>query len=188
MKRLDPRGPLVFDTRTLGPGLARVEDRTVPAPPGLGVELVSIPAGAGLLLHVQLEGVVEGTLVTATARAPLAAECARCLDPFTSATEVRLQELFAYEAGSADADSYLQDGDLLDLEPALRDALVLALPLAPLCSGDCPGLCVECGIRLADAGPGHGHAAEGAQQRGGPMPDGIPVPELRNVPELGKER
>lgn len=192
MKRLDPRGPLVFDTRTLGPGLARVEDRTVPAPPGLGVELVSIPAGADLQLSVQLEGVVEGTLVTATARAPLAGECARCLDPFTSATEVRLQELFAYEAGSADADSYLQAGDLLDLEPALRDALVLALPLAPLCSGDCPGLCVECGIRLADAGPGHGHAAEGAQQQDQPMPDGIPVPELRPdgipVPELRKER
>jgi uncharacterized protein len=163
VKRLDPRGPLVFDTRTLGPGLARVEDRTVPAPPGLGVELVSIPAGADLQLSVQLEGVVEGTLVTATARAPLAGECARCLDPFTSATEVRLQELFAYEAGSADADSYLQAGDLLDLEPALRDA-----------------------------GPGHGHAAEGAQQQDQPMPDGIPVPELRPdgipVPELRKER
>ena len=70
MKRLDPRGPLVFDTRALSTGSARVEDRTVPAPAYLGVELVSIPEGADLQLHVQLEGVSEGTLVTATVRAP----------------------------------------------------------------------------------------------------------------------
>ncbi len=44
-----------------------------------------------------------------------------------------------------------------DLEPALRDAVVLALPLAPLCTDDCPGLCVECGGRRADLAPDHGH-------------------------------
>src|SRR6266581_5691991 len=133
VKRLDPRGPLVFDTRALRPGSVRTEDRTVPAPAGLGVELVRIPEGADLQLHVQLEGVAEGTLVTATVSAPLTGECARCLGPVTSATQVRLQELFAYEAPAEapDADGYLQDGDLLDLEPALRDALVLELPLAP---------------------------------------------------------
>ncbi len=141
IKRLDPRGPLVFDTRTLSTGSVRTEDRVVPAPAELGVELVSIPAGADLELHVQLEGVAEGTLVTATASAPLAGECARCLEPVTSATWVRLQELFAYEPPESEtaADGYVQDGDLLDLEPALRDALVLELPLAPLCSDDCSG-------------------------------------------------
>jgi len=49
------------------------------------------------------------------------------------------------------------DGDLLDLEPVLRDAVVLALPMSPLCREDCPGLCVECGVPLAEAGPGHRH-------------------------------
>jgi uncharacterized protein len=49
------------------------------------------------------------------------------------------------------------DGDLLDLEPALRDAVVLTLPMSPLCRDDCPGLCAECGVPLADAGPDHGH-------------------------------
>ena len=47
-------------------------------------------------------------------------------------------------------------GDLLDLEPTLRDAVVLALPIAPLCRDDCPGLCAQCGARLADD-PGHRH-------------------------------
>ena len=52
---------------------------------------------------------------------------------------------------------YHLDGDLLDLEPAFRDAVVLALPMSPLCREDCPGLCAECGVPLADAGPGHRH-------------------------------
>src|SRR5579859_2013342 len=55
-----------------------------------------------------------------------------------------------------DEDLYL-DGDLLNLEPVLRDAVVLVLPMSPLCREDCPGLCVECGVPLAEAGPGHRH-------------------------------
>jgi uncharacterized protein len=60
------------------------------------------------------------------------------------------------------------NGDLLDLEPALRDAVVLALPMSPLCRDDCPGLCVECGALLADAGPGHRH-----EDRPDPRWDGL---------------
>jgi uncharacterized protein len=174
-KRLDPRLPFVFDTRALGVTDMRSVARTVPAPASLGVELVSVPEGADLELEVQLERVVEGVLVTGTAHAPLVGECARCLDLFTSATEVRFTELYTHDASDDDADGYLLDGDLLDLEPALRDALVLELPLAPLCAEDCPGLCSECGVRLADAGAGHGHADASANR----TPDGTPVPETR---------
>ena len=173
--RPSPHRPLVFDTRTLGPGAMRSETRTAPAPASLGVELVNVPEGAELELDVRLEGVAEGVLVTATVRAPLVGECARCLDRFASATEVRFTELFAYEASDEDTDGYLLDRDLLDLEPALRDALVLELPLAPLCADDCPGLCSECGVRLADAGAGHGHADAGTDL----APDGTPVPDTR---------
>jgi uncharacterized protein len=127
----------------------------------MGVEMVRVPTGAELELEVQLEGVTEGVLVTATVTAPLAGECARCLEPFTSATSVRFQELFALAEGAAGPDGYVLDAGLLDLEPALRDALVLELPLSPLCSGDCRGLCSECGVRLADAPPGHGHEERG---------------------------
>lgn len=174
-RRLDPRLPLVLDTRTLGPAAARSVTISAPAPANLGAGLVSVPEGAELELDVRLERVTDGVLVTATARAPLVGECARCLDLFASATEVRFTELFAHEAGDDDADGYLLDGDLLDLEPALRDALVLELPLAPLCAEDCPGLCSECGVRLADAGAGHGHTDAGTDQ----TPGGTPVPETR---------
>ncbi len=131
-----------------------------------------VPEGAEMHLDVLLEDVSEGVLVTAEVSAPLAGECARCLDEFGSSTRVRFQELFCPpEAsggppaeGAAEGpgdDGYLLDGDLLDLEPALRDALVLDLPLSPLCDADCQGLCSTCGIRLADAEPDHGHPSDG---------------------------
>jgi uncharacterized protein len=160
-KRSDPTGPLVFDIRTLGPGTARTDRRTSPAPADLGVEMVRVPVGADLELEVQLEGVTEGVLVTATVTAPLTGECARCLEPFTSETSVRFQELYTLAEGAAAADGYVLDGGLLDLEPALRDALVLELPLSPLCGADCLGLCPQCGVRLADAPPDHGHEERG---------------------------
>ena len=164
----DLRNPLVFDTRDLAPGAARTLTRRVPAPEYMGVELARVPAGAELDLDIQLEGVTEGVLVTATVTGPLAGECARCLEAFNSEFKVRFQELFvlATDAERADdaetEDSYLLDGSgLLDLEPAVRDAIVLELPLSPLCEDDCQGLCVECGVRLADAEPGHGHEQRG---------------------------
>jgi uncharacterized protein len=160
-RRLDPHGPLVFDTRPLGSASALAETRVVPAPANLGSGLVHVPQGDDLELHVQLEDVSDGVLVTATVAAPLAGECARCLDEFTASVEVRFQELFAAEPGGSGDDGYLLEGDVLDLEPALRDALVLELPLSPLCATDCPGLCVTCGIKLADAEPGHRHADDG---------------------------
>jgi len=121
--------------------------------------MAHVPEGADIELDVRLESVTEGVLVTVAAIAPVAGECARCLEPVASSVEVTCRELFSYEqeAGDGQEDGYSLDGGLLDLEPALRDALVLALPLAPRCQEDCPGLCVECGVRLAQAGPGHRH-------------------------------
>ena len=103
---------------------------------------------------------MEGVLVTGTASVAVVGECARCLEPISEEIEVRFQELFVYDDREVDPDeelevSKLQD-DLVDLEPLLRDAVVLALPFQPLCQDDCPGLCVECGARLADD-PDHTH-------------------------------
>jgi uncharacterized protein len=107
---------------------------------------------------------MEGVLVTGTARAVLDGECARCLAQISDDIEVTFQELFVYDdrrgqspSEEDDEVSMLED-DLLDLEPLLRDAVVLALPFQPLCEDDCPGLCAECGARLADD-PDHGHEA-----------------------------
>ena len=163
IKHPRPHSPLVFDTRRLGrqPGTARSETRIVPAPVDLRVATACVPSGADIKLTVLLEAVSEGVLVTAEATAPVTGECARCLEPTVSSVEVAFRELYEPEGSPAlagdDSDRRFLQGELLDLEPAFRDAVVLALPLAPLCRPDCAGLCVECGVRLADAGPEHGH-------------------------------
>ena len=153
-------------------GSALTQTRIVPAPDDLRLELIGVPAGADVPLEIRFEAVSEGVLVTGTAIAPLAGECARCLAPLTSSVTVGFQELYLYPESRHDkhdkhddqeeqdaGELYHLDGDLLDLEPAFRDAVVLALPMSPLCREDCPGLCVECGARLADAGPDHRHDA-----------------------------
>ncbi|WP_460368428.1 YceD family protein [Actinocorallia lasiicapitis] len=125
--------------------------------------MVGVPKDAELELDLRFESVMEGVLVSGTADLPIQGECARCLDGLDFHMEVEFQELFVYvdtrSGSTADEDEHRLDGDLLDLEPVLRDAVVLALPLSPLCQDDCPGLCTECGVRLADAGPDHSHDA-----------------------------
>jgi uncharacterized protein len=120
-----------------------------------------VPAGDDVTLDLRFESVSEGVLVTGSAVAPLNGECARCLDPLTSTIEVSFQELYRYlpdpDEDEDDGEERFLDGDFLDLEPAFRDAVVLALPLSPLCRDDCPGLCAECGAKLAEVGPGHRH-------------------------------
>jgi uncharacterized protein len=157
----------VLDTRELGrrPGSQRQVSRTVPAPADLGIEVLRVPLEAPVELDLRLETVMEGVLVTGTAHAGLTGECVRCLEPLTDPAraeiEVDLQELYIYEDHALpdedDEVSTLED-DLIDLEPLLRDAVVLALPFQPLCRDDCPGLCPECGARLADD-PDHAHEA-----------------------------
>jgi uncharacterized protein len=133
--------------------------RDLSAPSEWELELVRVPPGSPVRLDVRLESVVDGVLVSGTLRASLAAECGRCLEPVTEDLEVDIAELFAYEPDPDDAEIPVLDGDFLDLEALLRDAVVLALPLNPVCDDDCAGLCVTCGERLADAGPDHGHDA-----------------------------
>jgi uncharacterized protein len=161
--RLDPRAPLVLDTRELGrrPGSQRTKDLTAPAPADLGIEVLRVPEGSPIEIALRLEAVMEGVLVTGTATAGLEGECVRCLEPIDDDVEVDLQELFVYDDDDApqdeeDAGVSRMEGDLIDLEPVLRDAVVLSLPFQPLCQDDCPGLCIDCGARLADD-PGHQH-------------------------------
>jgi uncharacterized protein len=164
---LDPRDPLVIDTRELGrrPGSMRRVQRTVPAPPGLRLELVDVPEGSEVELDLRIEAVMEGVLVSGTARASASGECGRCLESVTIPLEAELVELYAYPGHEHDQGHDAPDeedvgrleGDFIPLEPRLRDAVLLALPLRPVCKEDCQGLCATCGVRLADVPSGHGH-------------------------------
>ncbi|HEY5514911.1 MAG TPA: YceD family protein [Pengzhenrongella sp.] len=163
---LDPRSPFVLDTHELGrrAGSMRKLQRTVPAPVDLGTDVIGIPAGTDLELELRLEAVMEGVLVTGSIRGRAIGECVRCLDEVVDDVDVSLTELYAYserariaEAEGDDLEDVRElEGDLIDFEPVLRDAVVPALPFRPLCRPDCPGLCSECGAHLADD-PDHSH-------------------------------
>jgi uncharacterized protein len=162
--QLDPKAPLVLDTRELPrrPGAMRTVQRVVPAPADLGLELIGVPEGADLNLDLRLESVSEGVLVSGTVSGAVRGECGRCLRPIDDSITVHIQELYAYENSTTDVTTDEDEigrmqGDLLDLEPALRDAVVLKLPTNPLCRQDCPGLCSECGVHWDDLPADHSH-------------------------------
>ena len=165
---IDARSPFVLETHELGrrPGTMRVVHRTVPAPEDLGTAVIGIPAGSDLELDLRLEAVMEGILVSGSVRGGTVGECVRCLDEVLDEIEVPVQELYVYperaqvavDDGDDDEDLRELVGDLIDLEPAVRDAVVPALPFRPVCSPQCPGLCSQCGARLADPeNAGHQH-------------------------------
>jgi uncharacterized protein len=161
---LNPRSPLVLDTKELPrrPGALRTVERVVPAPADLGLELIGVPEGADLSLDLRLESVSEGVLVSGMASAPTQGECGRCLRPIGDSVEVPIQELYAYANSTTDETTDEDEvgrmqGDLIDLEPALRDAVVLALPTNPLCREACPGLCPGCGVHWDELPADHSH-------------------------------
>lgn len=157
---LDPRSPLVLDTHEIGrrPGTMREVKRTVAAPEDLGTVVIGVPTGDDVELDLRLEAVMEGIWVSGSVRARAVGECVRCLAEVVEEVDAPFQELYAYperaavaaEEGDDEEDVRELEGDLIDLEPALRDTVVPALPFRPVCSADCPGLCSVCGARLAD--------------------------------------
>jgi uncharacterized protein len=163
-KHLDPRQPLVVDTTKLPrqPGATRAFERVVPAPADLGLELISVPEGSDLELDLSLTSVSEGVYVSGTVRGSLSGECGRCLNEISEPFEVTLAELYAYEDSTTEETTDEDEvgrmqGDLIDLEPAVRDAVVLTLPTNPVCRPDCPGLCPECGVHFDDLPADHSH-------------------------------
>ncbi len=142
----------------------RTVQRTVEAPVDLGTDVIGIPTGTDIELELRLEAVMEGVLVSGSIRGQAVGECVRCLGEVVEDVDVSLTELYVYpgraavakEDGDDEEDTRELEGDLIDLEPALRDAVVPALPFQPLCRPDCPGLCSICGAPLADD-PDHSH-------------------------------
>jgi uncharacterized protein len=163
-KHLDPRQPLVVDTTKLPrqPGATRALKRVVPAPADLGLELISVPTGSDLELDLSMTSVSEGVYINGNVRGTLSGECGRCLNEISDPFDVPIAELYAY-ADSTTEETTDEDevgrmqGDLLNLEPAVRDAVVLTLPPNPVCRPDCPGLCPECGVHLDDLPAEHSH-------------------------------
>lgn len=155
---LDRRSPYVFDVQDLQrrAGAMRAIERTVPAPADLGTEVIAVPEGSDVELDLRMEAVVEGVLVTGSATVQLQGECVRCLRRIEDSSSHQLQELYFYPGNEVEDDDSLVIEEAVDVESALREAVVLELPFAPLCEEGCLGLCPDCGADLNDD-PDHTH-------------------------------
>lgn len=156
---LDARSGLVLDTHDLsrGAGTMLAVHDTAEAPADLGIAVIEVPPRSPIELDLRLESVGEGVLVSGTADVVLTGQCARCLEPIEDTMQIDIQELFVYpESDATEEEAHRLEGELIDLEPVIRDAVVLDLPFQPLCRDDCAGLCVDCGANLNDD-PDHDH-------------------------------
>lgn len=144
----------------------------IPAPIRIGVPLIGVPEGDLIEVDARLESVTEGVLLSAEIYTVAHGECIRCLDPVELVIDKKIQELYRYEPTNEkgrkvkgdsedvdlDGDEELQMvGETLDMEIPIIDAIILSLPVNPLCSQDCLGLCPECGEKWESLPDDHAH-------------------------------
>ena len=141
-------------------------DVQLDAPSDMRLEMVRIPEGSPLDISLTLSSVSEGVYVSGSVTAHMQGLCSRCLRELSADIREDIAELVYYpervvamrENGDEEAEEcYVVTDERIDIEPIIRDALVLALPFGPLCSPDCAGLCPDCGERLDDLPQDHAH-------------------------------
>lgn len=130
------------------PGELRERVLDITAPEKLGGELIAVPGDSHVSIALRLESLHDGILATGSVESVAVGECVRCLDSVSPDVLVDFQELFAYSED--EAFDYSVRDDHVDLEPVVRDAVVLSLPFQPVCRAECPGLDPVTGEKLAD--------------------------------------
>lgn len=119
-------------------------------------EHLDVPAVGGcppstIDAELSLTSMLDGVSVHGTLHGTAAASCSRCLTPLQVPVEIEVREAFLEPGEETEEDeAYPLEGTLVDLEPLLRDALILNLPTYPRCAEDCVGLCPICGAPRAD--------------------------------------
>jgi uncharacterized protein len=108
-----------------------------------------VPAGAELKVSAMLSSVSDGILAEGTANVHWTSECRRCLNPVIGETTATFQEMYSLKP--VEDETYPIAHDQVDLELVAREAILLALPLAPLCREECAGLCLTCGADLNES-------------------------------------
>ena len=169
-----PANPFILNTHDLPRRAGEMKEYQldIPAHVRIGVPLIAVPEGDLVELDIRLESVTEGVLASAEIYAIAHGECIRCLDPVEVVVDRKIQELYRYEPTNEkgrkkrrdDEDVDLEgeeelqmEGDLMDLEIPVIDAIILTLPVNPLCSDECLGLCPDCGEKWENLPEGHAH-------------------------------
>lgn len=142
-----------------------------PAPDSIGVPLLGIQPGTQVELRFRAESVDDGVLITGGVKSVATGECGRCLDQLEVDVDQSFQELFLYSSRKSenpedDDELFVLDGDVADLETPVRDAVILSMPLNPVCEQDCEGLCSECGEPWRELPDDHSHEVSDPRWKG----------------------
>ncbi|PLS31389.1 DNA-binding protein [Bifidobacterium margollesii] len=160
------------------PGQSKELDSDFPVPSGIGDEVFNVRKGEPVHVSGSIDSIVDGLILNVTISAPYVGECSRCLKELSGELNVPVTAFFPYSQDEHDrrhgnhddeeveiiageeegGDTYPLAGNnmFMDLEALLRDNLVEAMPMQPLCRPDCRGLCPQCGVDLNE-NPDHEH-------------------------------
>ncbi len=158
--------------QSIEPGSQQEAEVRWTVPDGWDTEVLTLVPGSEIPLQLVVTTTDDGVAVDFSGTATLVGECVRCLDPITVEQQFAASEVFVYEdsrsprrqqsdktesEGDEMDKALLIERDTIDLEPALRDAILSEAPLRPVCDKDCLGICVHCGALLREVEPGHKH-------------------------------
>lgn len=161
------KSPFLFNCHDLprSAGEMREYALTIETPENFGLPLFTIAPSTPIDIDLTISAVSEGVLASADVRATAHGECTRCLDPISLEIEQSFTELFYYQAPRntrqnqpeelGEDDNLTMEGDEIDLELPVRDALILNLPINPLCKEECLGLCPDCGVKWEELPEDH---------------------------------
>lgn len=151
MQVLVEASPFVFAVADLEPGVGRDVHIATRA----DWELEGSILASDVVADLAMNGHAGGVMVAGVVEASFDQACNRCLNLFEDTLRVTFAQDFVTDEGN----EYMVISDTIDTEPMLRDELLLAVPLVPICQPDCKGLCPECGTDL-NTNACSGHEAE----------------------------
>jgi uncharacterized protein len=134
----DPRRPLTVGVSSLVRrlGTRKAVHRSV-AFDDVAISSASVAPGEDIEVDLELESISNGIVATGELTVPWAGVCRRCLEPVRGEAVSEVREIF--ERHPVEGETYPFGGEVVDLGPMVRDLVVLALPLAPLCEEGCLG-------------------------------------------------
>lgn len=94
----------------------------------------------------------EGIYLSGTLESAYIVECVRCLGEANVTVQIKLDDLFYYPPATApEGEFFVGENGFIDLAPLVRELSLLEMPMQPICSAACQGLCMECGQNLNEA-------------------------------------
>ncbi len=131
---------------------------------GLRAGLGWVDDGDPVHVRLTLRSDHDGIAVAGEAWGRLHLSCSRCLVEYEQGFELELDEKYFFEPSLAEQkEGYEVRDQVIDLEPMLRDAIVLSIPMRPVHAEDCKGLCPVCGADLNVSDCQHGEQAVDAR-------------------------